>query len=1314
MSDLGAIVKDGAEDMAEGGERAGAAIVDHYQGIGSELENAAGRYQGVESDVEHGFTSITSGGAQDVENAADQAEDEAAHGASSLHDPASPAGGDGAGPGHENVEDNFSGHGDGGNLAADSDAQAAGQAHPSGQDGATSDPIDLVTGEMFLPQQDLALPGTLPLVLERRHGSNYRHGRLFGATWSSTLDQRVQEDEDGIHFAAADGRVLHYPAPAEPGQKVLPSHGPRWPLTWDREDDEIRIEQGDLGRVLHFPRGPVPERFRPLAVITDRAGNRITVVCDAEALPTDVYHSGGYHLRLDAAYTRGGMRISAVSLADPANGADLPIRKFRYDVAGRLIETYHAGSDLPLVFEYDETDRIVRWADRNGYEYCYHYREDGRVSHAEGSGGYLNVQLDYDLAARTTTQTDALGNVSVHHWNERLQTVKVVDALGGVTLTEKDRYGEILASTDPLGRTARIERDANGDAVRIRRADGSSIAITYDDRRLPVSATGPDGTTWRYDYDERGALTAVTDPTGAVMRYGRNERGGLTSFTDPLGHTTTFECNTAGLPVWVADPRGGTWRLRRDPFGRVVDAANPAGAATRLKWDAEGRLLARENADGSDETWEYDAEGNPLTHTSPAGAVTSYEHGPFDLLTARTGADGTRYQFTYDAQLRLRGVTGPQDRTWRYEYDDAGRLVAETDFNGARRSYTLDAAGQLVTQEGSAGQSISFERDPLGRVTTRTAGQDVYRYAYDLAGQLARAEGPGTILEYVRDPLGRVLSEALNGRALISEYDAAGRRTSRLTPGGIISHWTHDPVGDALALAGTGGALAFDYDAAGRESTRALGPAVSLTKTYDALGRLAAQGIWAYDRPGAGAQSAVGAEGAGGAVSAADAQGSWRQLQERAYAYRTDGLPVEVIDRLRGGSRTYQLSAVGRVTAVTAESWQENYAYDALGNLAQAEYPVLSAFGDEDTIGDREHTGTLIRRAGRTVYEHDDAGRLVRQTRRTLSGQQRTTAYVWDAEDRLVAVTTPSGEVWRYTYDALGRRIAKTLLTADGAELETIWFTWDGPVLAEETRHRGGRVTTLTWDYEPRSASPAAQTRRSWATDATQAAIDTEFHAIVTDLVGTPQELVTPDGLIAWRSAQTLWGGVAPAPGSTAECPLRQPGQYHDAETGLYYNLYRYYDPATAAYLTPDPLGLAPAPNPHAYVINPLREIDPLGLAPCTPAGTFAGLGRPDLEGKPIAAVGRLPDTSQFIGKPGYDVLNVPDWTIAKNDDWINGHVAAGNPVQFVSDKTPENLWDTAANRPTVTGREVGMLEGSGYTWHDAGSGLLYLLPPAP
>jgi RHS repeat-associated protein len=56
------------------------------------------------------------------------------------------------------------------------------------------------------------------------------------------------------------------------------------------------------------------------------------------------------------------------------------------------------------------------------------------------------------------------------------------------------------------------------------------------------------------------------------------------------------------------------------------------------------------------------------------------------------------------------------------------------------------------------------------------------------------------------------------------------------------------------------------------------------------------------------------------------------------------------------------------------------------------------------------------------------------------------------------------------------------------------------------------------------------------------------------------------------------------------------PGQYRDAETGLFYNTFRDYDPQTGRYVQSDPIGLGGGINPYAYAIDPLTETDPLGL----------------------------------------------------------------------------------------------------------------------
>ena len=108
---------------------------------------------------------------------------------------------------------------------------------------------------------------------------------------------------------------------------------------------------------------------------------------------------------------------------------------------------------------------------------------------------------------------------------------------------------------------------------------------------------------------------------------------------------------------------------------------------------------------------------------------------------------------------------------------------------------------------------------------------------------------------------------------------------------------------------------------------------------------------------------------------------------------------------------------------------------------------------------------------------------------------------------------------------------------------------------------------------------------------------------------------------MAGHQQHTLWGGTVWHP-SGASTPLRFPGQYDDAETGLHYNNQRYYDPVTGSYLSPDPLGLGPAPNPHVYVPNPHVETDPLGLVGCGLSGEDVGSGNEGTNPGSIERVG--------------------------------------------------------------------------------------------
>ncbi|MFZ4271956.1 putative T7SS-secreted protein [Streptomyces arboris] len=1028
-----------------------------------------------------------------------------------------------------------------------------------------SDPVDMATGAMYMPQTDIVLPGTLPLVFRRRVASDYRAGRWFGPSWSSTADQRLDIDSEGIVFLSEDGLLLSYPHPA-PGVPVLPSHGPRWPLDITTSGD-YTITDPDSGHVRHFMTSDAGTEAL-LAQLDDRNGNWITFEYDAAGAPTSIVHHGGYHLRL----TSEDGRITALHLVGGAeDGTDQQVLRYSY-TDGHLTSIINS-SGLPLRFTYDECGRITSWADTNNSRYEYAYDEQGRCVVEGGSAGHMALTLEYGetdptTGHRVTRATTPAGAVYRYLINASHQIVTEIDPCGATTRFERDRYNRLLSRTDPLGRTVRFTYDAFGQLTKAVRADGREVTAEYNDLRLPVRITNPDRTVIRQEYDERGNRISAIDPSGAVTRTTYDTSGNPTSVTDALGNTTHIRSNAAGLPIEIIDPLGATTCIERDPFGRPITQTDPLGAMTRLVWTPEGKLAQRTDADGSTQSWTYDGEGNCLTHTDAMGSVCLFEYTDFDLMAARTSPDGGRYEFSHDHGLRLTQVRNPQGLTWNYVYNPAGHLISETDFDGRKLTYERDQAGRLAVRTDALGQATRYERDDLDRIVRKDAAGAITTFAYDLTDQLAEAVNADATVTWLRDRYGRLKSETVNDRTMSYTYDTLGRETGLTTPSGSTSTWTYDAAGRRNSLTTSGRTLTFEHDAADREVARHVGDHLTIASQFDTMGRLTTQHV----------------------------TGAGRSVQRRDYTYRADGHLIGLSDQ-HSGTKTFDVDTAGRVTAVHAANWTERYAYDASGNQTDASWPAFHP--SQEAAGPRTYTGTTITRAGNVRYEHDALGRITLRQKTRLSRKPDTWRYEWDAEDRLRSVTTPEGETWRYRYDALGRRITKERLSGDGRTVaEEITFIWDGVTLREEINRSEllRNPVSLTWEHD--GIHPVAQTERIWDENPSQELINSRFFAIITDLTGSPSELIGEDGGIVWNSQASLWGETSWKKSSSTYTPLRFSGQYYDVESGLHYNFFRYYSPESGRYLTQDPLGLTPSPNPRSYVGNPTTWVDPLGLSP--------------------------------------------------------------------------------------------------------------------
>jgi RHS repeat-associated protein len=278
----------------------------------------------------------------------------------------------------------------------------------------------------------------------------------------------------------------------------------------------------------------------------------------------------------------------------------------------------------------------------------------------------------------------------------------------------------------------------------------------------------------------------------------------------------------------------------------------------------------------------------------------------------------------------------------------------------------------------------------------------------------------------------------------------------------------------------------------------------------------------------------------------------WRRLDQIAAMF----------DTASGASQFEHDAREYLVKALWQERGEQHRAHDAVGNLYETA-----------TRNDRVYgPGGVIQRTRDAVFKHARSGERTEKT--TTRGE--ISRYEWNAAHELTTVVRPDGQRVEFRYDALGRRLEKRFAGA------VTRFGWDGDDMIAE-RADGAEVVQWVFGEGYAPVLRAQGTRR---------------HAVVSDHLDTPTALYDEAGKLAWRMQLDLYG-VASVEGDATLCAWRWPGQWEDAETGLYYNRFRYYDPGAGTYISSDPIGLEGGLSLFGYASDPLTWVDPLGLIKC-------------------------------------------------------------------------------------------------------------------
>ncbi|SAK96404.1 RHS repeat-associated core domain-containing protein [Caballeronia ptereochthonis] len=1051
-------------------------------------------------------------------------------------------------------------------------------------------PVNPVTGAKFLSageDLDFELPARLPLPWQRSYFSDLAIDVGLGQGWTLPFSQSLKRVGDTLTLVDAQGHNIRLPMPGAGDPRFVMGTGYR---VCGEANGRYRVTSANSS--MHYLFGPVtvsvddPVGRRachlPLLGIEDRHGNHVRLLYDDAVLPVSIHDSSGRVLELQYEAlpipdSTAVWRLQCVTLGTKV------LVSYEYSREGDLIRV--RDSEGRATREYRYINHILTEHSQPGaliarYEYDLHTPQ-GRVLRIDTN---LMQTWQFRYLQGKTEVTDPMGQTSCYLFNDQLAIVGHVDAAGNETKFDVDASGQTVRSVDSCGRMRDATYDRWGNRTSLMDAAGERVEIQHHPLwQRPVAVTDPLGTTTRYEYDASGNLSRATNALGHVTTFGYDSRGALTRITDAQGKRRRLEYDERGQLIAYTDCADQTTRYGWDEYGRLRFVTNAIGETTRHWYDLRGRLLKIQHPDGSSAELTRDAHGRVVSYTDPLGATTRWERSADGRPVVRIDALGHRVHYRYDAARRLTELINENGARYQFAYDAVGRLIEEVGFDGRLVRYRYDPSGYPSEKldfgarrcssighcDGDAEIRTRYERDRAGRIvaTVRTRARDerVERttWRYDAAGRLIEACNDCSRLERIFDAVGQLVTETVHvlGRSLKLDYhhDELGNHIATTLPDGRQIQYLHYGPGHVHRISIDHEVISeIERDALHREVSRTQGGLISRYR-YDCRARLLDQQTFA------------------GSASGHEAT----LLVSRAYRYDRAGNLCEMTD-LQSGVHRYAYDLLGRLIQSDRQCFHFDPAHNLLG--ARAASPVID---------------NRVTESGRNRYVHDTYGNVIEKICGAHAHIHFDHSLNHQIERARIHRSNGEKEIVEYGYDALGRRLFKR----DAAAIT--FFVWESNRLLSEIRED----QTYVYLHAPNSFAPLAQVRTCDRADVGEARRTSVLY-YHTDQAGMPLEMTDIDGRVQWRARSMAWGNIAETEGTEDACafrppdaraahmhqPLRFQGQYFDAETGLHYNQYRYYDPDAGRFVTPDPIGLLGGMNLYAYPPNPGRWIDPMGL----------------------------------------------------------------------------------------------------------------------
>ena len=793
----------------------------------------------------------------------------------------------------------------------------------------------------------------------------------------------------------------------------------------------------------------------------------------------------------------------------------------------------------------------------------------------------------------------------------------------------QDRFGNALQLSyngglldrvvSPSGRSLSFGYDGGNRITAATDHTGRKVTYAYNAAGALSQVTFPDNTTEQYTYDTSKRLLTMQDRRGKVWVSNQYDANGRVQ-TQTLADNTTYQfaytldANQQVTATTVTDPNGNKEYVAFDPFSKypLTDTwAYGTSLAQTLSYtrQASGLIDSVTDARGRKTTYSYDSLGNVTRITRLADT-----------------AQATTYQFSYTPDYnQIASITDPLNHTTTFTYTN-GCLSQIVDPLGHATTYLCNTAGQPTAIEdalghlttlGYQGYDLQSITDALGRTTTLTvdalgrpvAAKDplgnVMLKLYDTNDRVVRLiDGLNQTTKVDYDGNGNATQVTLpNGKALVSTYDGRNRRITRTDQLGQVESWTYDGMGHPLSYTDRKQQTTlYTYDALGRRTLTTYADGSGTQATYDTGNRLtelldtnSGSLSWGYDDLDRMTQAVSPQGTVGYSYDAASRRIGMTPASQAAVTYQYDN--ANRLLSITQGSEVVQLGyddANRRTSLTLPNGIFVTYGYDNANQLTSLVYTQGNGTALGNLTYNYDVAGHITGQGGSLAFNQlptpttqpssfDDNNRQTSFNGATLSYDANgnltsdgVNSFVWNARNQLVQIQQGGSPQLSFTYDALGRRISKTVGTTTPTQ-----YLYDGDNAVQEAQGTAVNPILTGVGIDERFA-------RNDVTGRTY---------FLTDLLGSTIGLANGAGEVKQRYAYDPYGNATQTDTGTG---YTNPYQYtgREADTaGLYYYRARYYSPGMGRFIGEDPIGFGGGQlNFYAYVDgSPLIFRDPEG-----------------------------------------------------------------------------------------------------------------------